>query len=220
MTSQKTLLEDIFEALISQLPEYEPEERRIAARLLRMLCCGRPVSIWRLASRLYAPVSLIEPLLKKWPGVQFDDENRVEGFGGLTTQTTAHDLFFRGTHLHTTCAWDGLFLPRILGDEAEIRSHCPVTGDRIRIRVEPDNFEVLESPEAVMSFVTPEAAHDRENILLHLCEFVHFFSSLPAAEIWLANHPGALILSLDEAFQLGRWKVVRQLGTELVALPT
>ena len=33
---------------------------------------------------------------------------------------------------------------------------------------------------------------------------MHFFSSREAAEIWLIDHPGVVIFSLDEAYRLAR----------------
>ena len=36
------------------------------------------------------------------------------------------------------------------------------------------------------------------------CHFVHLFASRDAGESWIVEHPGTFLLSLDEAFELGR----------------
>lgn len=36
------------------------------------------------------------------------------------------------------------------------------------------------------------------------CHFVHFFASREAGEAWADAHQGTFLLSLDEAFELGR----------------
>ena len=39
----------------------------------------------------------------------------------------SHRFEVAGRTLYTWCAWDSLFLPQILGQEAEVESTCPLT---------------------------------------------------------------------------------------------
>ncbi|MFH3639333.1 organomercurial lyase, partial [Acinetobacter baumannii] len=51
------------------------------------------------------------------------------------------------------------------------------------------------------SIVTPD---DMSSIRTAFCNEVHFFSSPNAAEDWLDQHPGGKVLSVEDAFELGR----------------
>lgn len=42
--------------------------------------------------------------------------------------------------------------------------------------------------------------------MLNFCHFVHFFRSAEVAGNWIANHPDARLLTLDEGWALGREK--------------
>ena len=42
------------------------------------------------------------------------------------------------------------------------------------------------------------------DVIESFCHFVHFFSSRDAGETWTAEHDGTFLLSLEEAFELGR----------------
>ena len=42
------------------------------------------------------------------------------------------------------------------------------------------------------------------DVIQTFCHFVHFFTSGEAGESWTAEHPGTFLLSLEDAFELGR----------------
>jgi alkylmercury lyase len=84
---------------------------------------------------------------------------------------------------------------------ASIESPCRSTGEPVRVEVTPDGIEAVEPPSAVVSIV---AARDLGNIRSVGCNNTHFFSSLEAASRWLEKHPEASILSVEDAFRLGR----------------
>ncbi|MGH7408236.1 MAG: organomercurial lyase, partial [Candidatus Methylomirabilales bacterium] len=89
---------------------------------------------------------------------------------------------------------------------ARVESSCPVTGDRIRLTVTPEGVEQLDPAGAVMSFLTPEEVKFRENVILHFCHYVYFFSSPEAGSRWVSEHPGTFLLSVNDAYDLGRRK--------------
>jgi hypothetical protein len=43
-----------------------------------------------------------------------------------------------------------------------------------------------------------------EDVINSFCHYVLAFASLDAADEWVAKNPGTFVLSLDEAFELGR----------------
>jgi alkylmercury lyase-like protein len=47
-------------------------------------------------------------------------------------------------------------------------------------------------------------------VVANFCHFVHFFHSSEAGEIWIAEHPGTFLLSIEEAYALGKGKNAAQ----------
>ena len=56
---------------------------------------------------------------------------------------------------------------------------------------------------AIVSFLLPNRDFDAD-VIQSFCHFVHFFASAEAGQDWTAEHPGTFLLSLEEAFELGR----------------
>lgn len=67
--------------------------------------------------------------------------------------------------------------------------------------MEPDQVTSVEPATAVVSLVTPD---DLASVRSAFCNQVHFFATPDAASNWLHQHPGATVLPVAEAFQLGR----------------
>src|SRR2546422_8410397 len=60
--------------------------------------------------------------------------------------------------LRSPCpAPDNLFIPGLLGLEAEVESPAPGSTARVRLRVAPDEVRHVEPRSAVMSFLLPSA---------------------------------------------------------------
>jgi alkylmercury lyase len=71
----------------------------------------------------------------------------------------------------------------------------------VRLTIAPTGITHVAPATAVDSLVTPEdAAHIRTS----LCNQVHFFASAEAATPWLDTHPGATVMPVHEAYDLGR----------------
>jgi hypothetical protein len=111
-------------------------------------------------------------------------------------------------------AWDTLFLPGILGQTARVTSTCPTTGEAIGLLVGPHGVVERSHPGAVVSFLRPERAFDAD-VVQRFCHFVHFFTDAGAGQGWVATHPGTFLLSLEEAFGLGRLANQRTFATTL-----
>lgn len=178
------------------------EERGLAVALYQALAEGRPVREDELARRVSLPVDRVASALDGWPGV-FREDGAIVGFWGLALPGMSHGFEVNGRELSTWCAWDPLFIAPLLGADARVRSTCPATGEAITLTVGPDGVRDLSPAGAVVSFVVPDEAFG-DDVLTSFCHHVWYFASEEAGRSWIAEHPGTLLLSVDEAFELGR----------------
>ena len=87
-------------------------------------------------------------------GVQVDEQGNIVG-AALTARQTEHRVQVGDQQLYAWCALDTLFIPGLLGEEAEVESVCAVSGETIRMTVAPEGVRALSPPEAVVSVVLP-----------------------------------------------------------------
>ncbi|WP_029596464.1 organomercurial lyase MerB [Exiguobacterium chiriqhucha] len=168
--------------------------------LLQMLAGGEPVTIENIATATVKPIEEVKKVLQSLPSIELDEQGLVIGFG-LTLVPTPHRFNVDGKQLYTWCALDTLIFPAFIGRSVNIESPCHSTGEPVRLTVEPDRIVSVEPSTAVVSIVTPD---DMSSIRTAFCNEVHFFSSPNAAEDWLDQHPGGKVLSVEDAFELGR----------------
>jgi alkylmercury lyase len=167
---------------------------------LDLLAGGKPSSPEDIAAAAGKSLEEVRAALDRFPSTEWDDQGRVVGLG-LTLQLTPHRLELEGRILFAWCALDTLLFPVLLGRPASIESPCRGTGDPVHIEVAPAGIELVEPPSAVVSIV---AVRDLANLRRISCNNTHFFSSPEAASRWLEKHPEASILSVEDAFRLGR----------------
>jgi len=208
--------DEVFHRLNGLLPEIDARERGVAIRLYQRLAGGVPVAAQEVSSDLELSTDEVEGILDRWYGVIRDEERRVYGFWGLSLRETKHHFKVDGRRLYTWCAWDALFIPEILAKPAQIASTCPVTGQSVRLTVTSRGIEHLEPSGAVMSLVTPEPARIRDNVVQNFCHFVHFFSAAEAGSSWTAENAGTFLVSLDDAYVLGKRKNADRFGSSLI----
>lgn len=204
-------------ALLELLPKLGEQERRISLALYRLLAEGLPVSSEQIAVLLNLQGDVIEATLHRWWGVHYDAQQRVTGYWGLALPPTAHRLTIEGKTLYAWCAWDTLFIPELIGRTIHIESRCPATERNIRLSVGPHGIIHRDPLGMVMSFITPEAAKVRENVVAHFCHYVHFFHSTEAAARWVSMHPGTFTVSIEEAYALAKDKNAAQYREALTA---
>lgn len=141
--------------------------------------------------------------VERWPNVQRDGQARIVAFAGLSLTPTQHRLEIAGRQLYTWCAWDTLFLPALLEQEAQLESPCPVTATEVRLTVGPDGVRAAHPPPLQVSFPAP-ASTVTSDITASFCCHVRFLAGQDAADAWLADNQGALTLSLEDALELGQ----------------
>jgi alkylmercury lyase len=179
------------------------EDAPLALALLRELAKGEPVGAPALRNAGVGGGDELPAALSRWPNVHVDEHGRVVAFGGLSLARTAHGFAVGGRQLYTWCAWDTLFLPALLGQPARVESSCPETGSDVRLVVDRSGVQQAE-PEALwVSFPAP-AATSTTDITGSFCCHVHFLAGRSAAVRWLSGHAGATVLTLRDAFELGR----------------
>lgn len=214
-------LDRYWKTLDEALPVFAPEEQRAAVALYRELAKGVPVTVEQLAKALRVPSATASELLGRVSLralVYADDQGRVVGFGGLATVPLHHRFEVGSRRLWTWCAWDGLFIPEILGQPARLESPDPGSGKIIRLSVAPEGITSVEPKTAVVSFLVPDTrglARSAANVMANFCHFVFFFASPESGERWAARHEGTFLYSLGEAAKLGRRLNARNFGHAL-----
>jgi alkylmercury lyase len=204
--------------IVKVFPALDRFEQRLSLELYRLLSGGQPVACAVLAERLQVSVEIVNRILDGWPGVFSDSERRIVGYWGLAiaaAYTSSHQLTIEGRRLAAWCAWDTLFLPHLFGKTAEVESQSPGLAGVVKLIVTPTQVDRAEPRDAHVSFLMPDAAGVRNDILSTFCHFVHFFPSRPAGEAWAAQHPGTFILSVEEAHAIARRKNQTQYGEVL-----
>jgi alkylmercury lyase len=198
------------ETALALLPSLSVDDRRFGLALYRALLTANPASIDAVGRRLeMTPAQTVQRL--EGPGLRSlvlygeSDRTTVVGFAGLAVTAMRHRFIVGGRTLYTWCAWDGLFLPGLLSVTAEVVSRCPDTGDNIRLRVGPGGIERVSHPEVVVSFPTSgQCCSSAAETRASFCDHVFFLASRAAADRWPAGQAGSVVLSLDQAFELGR----------------
>ncbi len=204
MSQARPTVEVLSGRLLNIFPALDADDQRLSLGLYRRLAEGVPVALPALATELALPRDDVARRLAAWPGVYYDAERRVIGYWGLTIKPTTHRLRVDGRDLYAWCAWDTLFLPALLGRTVEVSSVCRGSGDSVRLSVAPGGVDSAEPEGITVSFLVPDAAAVRADVMAGFCQYVHFFSSPDAARPWFAGHPAAFLLSLGEAYEVGR----------------
>ncbi len=218
MTTQTTNF-DRAAAMMDTLPRFDEDAKQLAVELSRQLARGEPVRQESLATALGVPTSEITTLLedeqlKGW--VFYDEERRIVGFRGLALPEMPHKFEVEGRILHTWCAIDSLFIPEIIGKDARVESRDPQTGTVIRLTVTPDGIEAPEPATTVVSVLVSDTDVFQQNpakIMGTFCHHIFFFESPESAAEWTTQHgEGTFVVTLDEAFELGKRLNAAQFG--------
>lgn len=191
----KALADGIRESLCSSKPWF-------FARLLSLIAGGKPVTVEQIADTLHICRDEVTASLRQMPSVEFDHDGNVIG-SGLTLTPTPNHFHVGGHELFAWCALDTLFFPVILKQPVHVESVCPVSGVEVQLTITPERIKDLEPTSAVVSIVIPKAAEACCDVRGAFCNQVHFFSSPEAASGWLTEHQEAIILPVEDAYQLG-----------------
>lgn len=189
---------------VNTFPQLSVDDQHLTLKLYQLLAEGEPVSYSRLSKALGQSTDVAKETLAQWPGVFYDESDRIVAFLGLSVEKTQHQLVVNGRTVYSWCAWDTLFIPGLLNTTVNISSICGASGEEVKLTASPSGIESVVPGDAVMSFIIPDENDLRENITANFCHFVYFFRSFKDGEAWISRHDGTFLLSLEEAFKVGQ----------------
>ncbi len=197
---QHPSLETIAECLSEQL---RCEQEDLCRPIVQQVTRGKPVAPAALRASLQVSQDELEQRLAKLPpDVELDQAGNIVGLGA-TLVPTSHRFQMGGRLLYTWCAFDTVLFPPSLHVEAQVQSTCPVTGQPITFVATPEGTVLNLLPAgSVMSLIVPANRGDCTRATF--CQQSLFFQSEQAASTFLADHPDALLLSVEEAAYVGR----------------
>jgi len=197
---QHPSLETIAERLSEQS---RCEQEDLCRPILQQITRGEAVAPATLQASLKVSQNELEHRLAKLPpDVEFDQAGNIVGLGA-TLVPTSHRVQMGDKLLYTWCAFDTVLFPPSLHIEAQVHSSCPVTGQPISFVATPEGTILDLFPAgSVMSLIVPAERGDCTRTTF--CQQSLFFQSEQAAATFLAEHPEALLLSVEEAASLGR----------------
>lgn len=163
-----------------------------------------------IAAAAHVPAERVEENLRSWSGVFWDDQGRINAFWGMAVDRLepTHRIEVNRRSVYGWCAWDTLFITEMLGEETQVETADPVTGETIRLTVTPHGVEAIDPKGAVMSFLLPDRDFGAD-VIQSFCHFVFFFASERSAQRWMADHPGTFLLSIRCADRWARSRVMR-----------
>ena len=171
--------------------------------LVRLLASGHPVTRERLATVLQMTDKQIAEVLACLTDLEVDHSDNVVGWG-LTLIPTPHRFQVYGKPLYTWCAFDALTYPVLLNLPAYVESSCPSSGTEVSLSVTPTGIRDLTPPGAVVSLVIPVQDQPCTCDRGSFCAQGHFFRSRRDAEMWQGARPDGRILSVENAYRLGK----------------
>ncbi len=196
---KQSALEHLATHLVAHL---DCTQERACQQILRLLAeTGQPLAPAPLASRLQMSQEQVVAHLARLPDTEFDKDGNIVGWG-ITLVPTQHRFRVQGHALFTWCAFDTVLFPPLLALCAQVQSACAASGQQIRFRAGPEGIEELTPTTAVVSLILPDARCDC--VRGTFCQQSLFFQSEKVAASWMALHPLAVLLSVEEAAILGQ----------------
>ena len=178
---------------------------RVQFLTIQALAEGHPLSAEELAELWQIPLGQVRTILKQGAekgSAELDSEGNLIG-AVLTNIPTHHRIRVNGHKMYAWCSYDAIYVPGILGKDAEIESIDPISHESIWLTVTPDGVLDYHPSGTVLSVVTGKAASSAGPNSPR-CSQMLFFASRESAETWVGDHPGVAILTVEEVYQLAR----------------
>ena len=192
-------LDEVAQRLSEQL---QCEQEDLCHSILHQVSRGKPLSKASLATSLQISQNELEQRLARVLDTEFDSEGNIVGWG-VTLMPTRHRFQLDGKVLFTWCAFDTVLFPPSLGQTAQVSSTCLNTEQPITFVATPEGVvRDLTPAYSVMSLIIPATRQDC--VRATFCEQSLFFASKQAASRYLATHPEAVLLSIEEAAAVGK----------------
>lgn len=167
-------------------------------RTQKLLLEGRPVSPEQMVAHLHISPDEVSTLLR---GTELDQDGNVVGWG-LSLVSTPHAYRIGDRQFYVWCANDAITFPIFLKANAVIESPDPISGDKVRLLATSAGVQLLEPSTAVVSWPWETGTGTLEDVRTWACDMTHFFTSVETASQYVAQHPGLVIVPVDEVFRL------------------
>ncbi len=203
---ERVSVEELARSISAATPTLEATDQQIAIATYRLLAGGKPVATEAIAGAVGVPTARVEAALESWPGVYRDDASSVAGFWGLgiAPLDPEYSLQIDGKTSYAWCALDTLFIPPLVGKTVSVQATDPVNGKRVSLVVDGDGVREVTPPGAVVSMVIPDGPFGYD-VIESFCHRVLFFASEESGRSWVAEHEGTTLLTVQEAFEVGRF---------------
>jgi alkylmercury lyase len=170
-------------------------------KLQKLLLEGQPVSLDRIAATLQVAREEVPALIR---GAELDTDGNVVGWG-LSLVPTPHSYQIDGRQFYVWCAGDAITFPLLHKASAVIASPDPISGETVRLLGTPEGARDVAPSTAVVSWARrPSGTQTLENVRAAFCNFTNFFASVETASQYVAQHPGLVIVPIDDVFQMGK----------------
>jgi alkylmercury lyase len=173
----------------------------VCQQILRMIAeTGQSLALTLLASHLQMSQETLAAHLAHVRDTEFDTQGNIVGWG-ITLVPTQHQFWIQDHALFTWCAFDTVLFPSLLQIEAHVQSVCEATGQQIAFTLTPEGIADLTPATSVLSLMLPSARC--ECLRGTFCGQSLFFQTKEVASPWMAFHPEAVLLPVEEAAVLG-----------------
>ena len=201
----KTSVESVSEAIAGAMPILDETDRKIAVAIHRLMSLGNPVKPAAVGEAVGIGVDQIEARLASWPGVYRDKGGQITGFWGhaIARLDPEYRLSADGHVSYAWCALDTLFIPGIIGKTVRVEAADPISGQPISLLVDREGARAVSPAGALMSVVVPDGPFGYD-VIESFCHSVLFFASEESGAGWIAEHPDTTLMSLADAFEVGR----------------
>ena len=204
---EDTYLHRVGHAIKAAMPTLDKTDQQIATAVYRLISRGQPVDAAAVAESVGGGVTVVyvNERIDSWPGVFRDDSGRVVGFWGhaIAKLDPEYRLVADDSTTYAWCALDTLFIPGILGKTVRVEASDPISGEPVSAVVDRDGVREISPAGALVSMAIPDAPFGYD-VIESFCHRVLFFASDQTGAKWIARHTDARLLSVDEAFELGR----------------
>ena len=207
-------LQRVGEAIKAAMPTLDKTDQQVAIAVYRLMSMVGPVEPTAVVESVRGvSVDQVNERLNSWPGVFRDDRGRVVGFWGqaIDRLDPEYRLVADGHTTYAWCALDTLFIPGILGKAVRVEASDPVSGEAVSVVVDGDGVSEVTPAGALVSMLVPDGPFGYD-VIESFCHRVLFFASDQTGASWISRHKGATLLSVEQAFELGRVLTERVAG--------
>ena len=203
---EETSVADVGEAIKAAMPALDGIDQQIATAVYGLMSTGEPVEPAEIAKAVGSvTLNLVNERLSSWPGVFRDDGGRVVGFWGhaIKKLEPEYRLVADGKTTYAWCALDTLFIPGIIGKAVRVEATDPISGEPVSLVVDREGAREIDPAGAQVSMVIPDGPFGYD-VIESFCHKVLFFASEESGSKWIAEHKNTTLLTVEQAFELGR----------------